>query len=412
METNTKPYPLSIVCSMQKRIDTNPVYQRSAVWKTAQKQLLMDTILRDYDIPKFYWRKANRDDGIQYEVVDGQQRLRAIWSFCNDEYRLAKNIDTINGVDVSGCLYSTLPLELLEEFNIYQLDVVTITDALEEEVRDMFRRLQNGTTLKPQEKRNATIGEMRDVVEELAMHPFFESCFFKNTRFAFDLIAAQTILIEIKGGPTNIKNTDINNMYETYSQFDDKEKIIRKVKRVYNFLLEAFPKKDGHLKQYNVVNLYCLASVLIDNYVWKDLAKPLADWFTDFENERHANDEREEAERDISLLEYRRYTKSSSDTKDYIQKRLETLEKRFFLACPDIEKRDPVRSFSHEQRLAIHGRDGGVCQLKIKCTGEEKLSWDEWHADHKISYDNGGKTTVKNGQVACPACNLSKGGNG
>ena len=412
METNTKPYPLSIMRGMQSRVKMNPDYQRGSVWKENQKQLLMDTILRNYDIPKFYWHKVKRDDGVEYEVVDGQQRLNAILGFCNDEYRLAKNMDVINGVDLSSCLYSKLPFEVFEKFNLYVLDIVIITDAHDEEVRNMFLRLQNGTTLKPQEKRNAMVGEMRDVVKDIAEHPFFESCFFKNTRFSFDLIAAQTILLELKGGATNIKNADLNNMYETYSKFDDKEKIVQKVKRVYDFLLKAFPENNGHLKYYNVVNLYCIASLLIDHYVWQDLDKPLADWFVSFEMERHENDEREEADRDIPLLEYSSFTKSSSDTKDYIQKRLKMLEERFFLACPDIAKRDSVRSFSQEQRLAIYWRDGGRCQLIKKCDGKNKLGWNDWHADHKIPHSQGGATIVSNGQVACPACNLSKGNNG
>src|SRR3546814_14453558 len=62
----------SDVCSS----DLTPDYQRPPAWSRKQKQLLMDTILRNYDIPKFYWRKVNRADGVQYEVVDGQQRLR------------------------------------------------------------------------------------------------------------------------------------------------------------------------------------------------------------------------------------------------------------------------------------------------------------------------------------------------
>ncbi|MGI8569501.1 MAG: HNH endonuclease [Methylocella sp.] len=38
-----------------------------------------------------------------------------------------------------------------------------------------------------------------------------------------------------------------------------------------------------------------------------------------------------------------------------------------------------------------------------------KISWDDWHADHRLPWSKGGKTTVENGQVSCTACNLSKG---
>ena len=415
MKMNKKPFALPTVCNMQNEIDTNPDYQRPPVWTESQKQLLMDTILRNYDIPKFYWREVNRDSGIEFEVIDGQQRLRAIWGFYNDKYPLAQDADSIDDIVVKGCLFSQLPHQIKNIFNRYSLDIIIITDAHEdkheEEIRDMFLRLQNGTTLKAQEKRNAMNGDMRDFVKDIAKHPFFESCKFANKSFAFDHIAAQTILIELEGGPTKVQNADLNKMYKTHSQFDKTGKIAKKIKKIYDFLLKAFPEKSPYLERYNVVNLYCMASVLIDKYVWQDLDKPLADWFVRFEMERRENDKKDDDDRDIALSDYRRFVSSSNDTKEYIEARLKMLEERFFLAFPDIEKIDPIRGFSDEQRLAIYWRDGGRCQLIKKCDGKNKLGWNDWHADHKTPHSKGGSTIVSNGQVACPECNLSKGAN-
>ena len=77
----------------------------------------------------------------------------------------------------------------MEIFDTYSLDVVIVTDAQEaeheEEVRDMFLRLQNGTTLKAQEKRNAMGGAMRDFVKSVAAHPLFERSKFSNARFTY-----------------------------------------------------------------------------------------------------------------------------------------------------------------------------------------------------------------------------------
>ncbi len=64
--------------------------------------------------------------------------------------------------------------------------------------------------------------------------------------------------------------------------------------------------------------------------------------------------------------------------------------------------------FSEKQRLKIYIRDKGLCQIKDKCDGKKKLAWNNWHADHKEPISKGGKTTVENGQVSCPACNLAK----
>jgi 5-methylcytosine-specific restriction endonuclease McrA len=74
---------------------------------------------------------------------------------------------------------------------------------------------------------------------------------------------------------------------------------------------------------------------------------------------------------------------------------------------PNLSLKDNQRDFTQVQKLTVFRRDKGVCQLHIKCQGD-KLTWDDWHCDHIVPWSKGGKTTVKNGQVACSACNLSK----
>ena len=53
-------------------------------------------------------------------------------------------------------------------------------------------------------------------------------------------------------------------------------------------------------------------------------------------------------------------------------------------------------------------RSQEALQVRIKCDGV-RVEWDDWHCDHKVAWSKGGATTVENGQVACPACNLAKG---
>lgn len=379
MEMNKRPMALPTVCRMKARIDATPDYQRPPVWTRKQKQLLMDTILRNYDIPKFYWRQVKRKDGVEHEVIDGQQRLRAIWEFSENSFPLALDCEPIDGHAVAGLKYSQLPMEVVDRFETYSLDVVIVTKAeaneQEDEIRDMFLRLQNGTTLKAQEKRNAMPGVMRDFVKDVATHPFFKHCEFNNSRYTFDHIAAQLVQIELKGGPTNVRDADLNRMYLANRSFDTNSAAAKKVRRTLDFLLKAFPEKTPELERYSVIGLYCVASSLIENYVWRDLAKPLADWFIGFEAERRAEEEKNEEERDSALIEYRRLTSQSTDAEESIRGRVETMERRFFLAYPQIELVDQIRDFSHAQRLAIFRRDGGTCKLQLTCQGE-KVAWD------------------------------------
>ena len=195
MKTNKKPWPIGTVShasGIRKRIDTNPDFQRPAVWSTAQKQLLVDTILREYDVPKMYWRKLGTTPD-RYDVVDGQQRLRAIWGFVDGDFKLPKDAEAVDGQVTAGCTYETLPDDLRVRFDTYALDVVILEDTDEDEVREMFLRLQNGTSLKAQEKRNAMPGLMRHFVRSLTQHDFFNRVGFANTRFTHDQVAAQMV---------------------------------------------------------------------------------------------------------------------------------------------------------------------------------------------------------------------------
>jgi len=414
MELNKKPWPLTTVYGIRDRIDTNPDYQRPPVWSLSQKRLLIDTILRGYDIPKIYWRKVGKNPD-KYEVVDGQQRLRAIWDFMAGNFDLGNDPDPLNGYDLRNVKYEDpmnkngLPDELRLNFDTYSLDVIVLTDTDEEEVREMFLRLQNGTSLKAQEKRNAMSGNMRDFIKKLAEHNFFKSCKFDNSRYTYDLIAAQMVKLELEGGPCNVKNTDLNNMYQSEKKFDVNSPKAKKVRKVLDFLLRTFPEKTPELERYSTVSLYLIVSHLMENFVYQYLTNSLHDWFIKFEQYRIDQKTLGVDECDAEILSYHDKISHSTDAQDSIEWRHEYLLRKFFEYNPKIELKDNKRLFTHEQRLAIYRRDNALCQVKLKCNGK-KCEWDNWAADHIVPWVKGGKTTVENGQISCPECNSAKGG--
>jgi hypothetical protein len=408
MQTSKKPLPLITINEMKARINTNPDFQRPAVWGTSQKQLLVDTILRNYDIPKLYWRRTGSKPDT-YDVVDGQQRLRAIFDFFAEKFKLPKDADPVDGEPIKACSYSELPDELRSHFISYPLDIIVLEDTDDDEVREMFLRLQNGTSLKAQEKRNAFSGKMREFVRSLVEHRFFQNVGFENSRFAYDHVAAQLVCLEINGGPTNIKNADLNKMYENNKEFDDKGNIAKSVKRVLDFLLYVFPDKTPELERYNVISLYCVVSELMRQYAVDEIKSKLGSWFIDFEGRRHQLELKPEEEVGAEWYQYREKISHSTDAGDSVRWRMEFLLRDLLEKFQNLPLKDNQRDFTHVQKLAIFRRDDGTCKVNIKCDGV-KLTWDDWHCDHRVPWIKGGKTTVENGQVACSSCNLSKGG--
>lgn len=412
MEISKKAWPLASISGLRDRIDTNPDFQRPAVWTRSQKQLLVDTILRGYDVPKLYLRKTGTKPD-RFEVIDGQQRIRAVWDYFDGAYPLPRNLEPVDGVDVSGLGYADLPHDLRIAFDNYAFDIIQVTDTDDEEAREMFLRLQNGTTLKAQERRNAMPGNMRDFVRQIAEDPLFQSVAFANTRYSYDQVAAQLVAIEIAGGPCQVTKSALDRMYAEQMAFDADGPQAKKVKRVLKHLRKAFPEETPELERFSVVSLYLMVSDLLENYAFPGHEKRLATWFVDFETSRRAaamSDDDEDG-RDSDLITYQEKTSHATDSKDSLGWRHDYLMGLFLSVCPELPAKDPQRGFSHHQRLAVFRRDAGTCQLRIACKGA-KVAWGNWHCDHKVPHAKGGTTSVANGQVACPACNQRKGTHG
>ncbi|MGH9917954.1 MAG: DUF262 domain-containing protein [Nitrososphaerales archaeon] len=80
---------LSAYKRLQKgEIDLAPEYQRGPVWSRRRQSLLIDSMLRGYDLPKFFIREV---EGGPSEVVDGQQRLNAIALFLANDLKLPRD---------------------------------------------------------------------------------------------------------------------------------------------------------------------------------------------------------------------------------------------------------------------------------------------------------------------------------
>jgi hypothetical protein len=70
----------------------NRQYQRKLVWTVGEKQQLIDSILKDYPLPLFLFADKGGPPGQQptLEVIDGMQRLNAIFSYVEHGFLLPK----------------------------------------------------------------------------------------------------------------------------------------------------------------------------------------------------------------------------------------------------------------------------------------------------------------------------------
>ncbi|MGH3867660.1 MAG: DUF262 domain-containing protein [Pseudonocardiaceae bacterium] len=63
------------------RYSVNRRYQRKLVWTVEEKRALIDSIVRDLPIPLVLVAEIASPSGTGYELIDGMQRLNAIFIF-------------------------------------------------------------------------------------------------------------------------------------------------------------------------------------------------------------------------------------------------------------------------------------------------------------------------------------------
>jgi hypothetical protein len=145
----------------------NRTYQRKLVWTHSEKVRLLDSMLRGYPIPLIMLLQTERN---QYEIIDGMQRLNAIFAFIENAYPLvdgrffdvnefptAKEIAT-KGVFEPANTDCKLSRSECAAVLDYQLAVTIFTVGDESDVTDVFGRINSGgKQLSPQEQRQAGV---------------------------------------------------------------------------------------------------------------------------------------------------------------------------------------------------------------------------------------------------------------
>src|SRR5262245_49525745 len=96
-------------------IKVDPWYQRRGdVWTLEKKQLLIDSILNDFDIPKLYFHALSKSQktsgGVDYTIIDGRQRLETIWHFVDGNFPLSSDFKYLldDSVKAGGLTYSEI----------------------------------------------------------------------------------------------------------------------------------------------------------------------------------------------------------------------------------------------------------------------------------------------------------------
>lgn len=459
MKSELKKKPLQELAEAyfgpRRDLRVNPEYQRGTVWGLAQKQGLIDSLLRGYQIPIFYVHleeSVNKFTGgvnTTAWLVDGQQRLAAIASFLRNEFCLPDPNNEAPGTFIpmllesppawSGKKFEELAPEDSKRLVERELLVVEMREEAKNEVRDLFIRLQAGTPLTAQEKRDAWPGNFTSFVIRHAGKPGHKESnpkpFFKlvtrskgkpisvddgdhyidglaDTRKFFAGLA-MTIMVRAKTGEdfVDLKGKTLNEFYKQNLDLLPDDPAAVRVEDTLDVVSELPGFEDFLTRKAMSFQMGFHLALLVDSLhsgdyvqVWRDdVIKAFTTFLDDVAKARLHYKETGEAlphyERFVSFL-----AGSGSDTAELIRKRHAFFLEKMYLSIR-IRPRDSQRLFDALEKEVIWIRDGRKC--KNPSCGR-LVAFREAHIHHVQEHVAGGATALENGILICSDCHSDR----
>ncbi|MFF7953800.1 GmrSD restriction endonuclease domain-containing protein [Streptomyces griseorubiginosus] len=168
----------------EDELNVAPAYQRMFRWNDKASSLFVESVFLGLPVPPIF---VATNVGFQWEVVDGLQRLSSLAHFLAAGAKEAAAVNrtaplVLTGLEkldrLNGRTYESLPKNLKVHFGRQPLQVVSLTDKSNLEVRfDVFERLnRGGLRLTAQEVRAVVYrGDFNLFIEELALNEDFNA---------------------------------------------------------------------------------------------------------------------------------------------------------------------------------------------------------------------------------------------
>lgn len=342
IETNpVKNATILRLYSERDEIIVDPEYQRNgSVWTPEKKQLLIDSILNNYDIPKIYFHQFSREEksrtGKSYAIIDGKQRLETIWGFIEGDFCLSEGFEYQDNLTakIGGLSYADLAKEYPKiqiKFDSFVLPVIGIQTDDIELIEEMFSRLNEAVPLNSAEKRNAFGGNMVKAIRDLSDHQLFQNKVrFKNNRYQYYEVAARFLLVEISSIEhdklIDTKKVYLDAMAKKYKteNVETVNKVKSIVKAVMNSMNSCFVDNDPLLRAQGSLVVYYLLFKQSNKSNFEVHRSKLLKFETEVKENR-ALAELNYEEADYDLLEYDRLAQHGTNDVSNIKERLRIL---------------------------------------------------------------------------------------
>lgn len=356
IETNPlKNSTIMLLYSERDDIKLDPDYQRMGdVWTLEKKQLLIDSILNDYDVPKLYFHEYSRElkakTSISYAVIDGRQRLETIWRFIDGQFSLSQDFEYLkdDSINLKGLSYNDIANvfpKIRIAFDSFVLPVIGIRTDDEDLIEDMFSRLNEAAPLNASEKRNAFGGNMVAAIRDIATLNLFTRCVkFNNNRYQHREVAARMLLVEVSlrniSRLVDTKKVYLDEMARQYYSNNSQQvtEIKRAVEDVVQVMENIFTERDELLQAQGIMIVYYLIfrSAINSNEVAKITRRKLLDFKDQLKGNRLMA-ELSYTDASFELLEFDRLSQQGTNDASNLKERFGVLARQLDLSVTEIQ---------------------------------------------------------------------------
>jgi hypothetical protein len=406
-------------------LKVNPEYQRAAVWTESQQKKLIDSLMRCYPLPLFYFHhKVRNVAGMQsegLEIIDGQQRINALYQFGESALKLFdpikddKTARFPNFIKDSPCPWARcnflgLPSELKSRFLDTVIFIVKVSTDVEDEARDLFIRLQAGLPLNAQEKRDAWPGGFTELVlklggkQEITRYPghdFFRYLVKKSARDRGEArqLCAQICMLfferAAQGNWIDIGTQDVDDYYYRNLGFDVNGPNVARLSKLLDLAFQLFAgQKTPKLKAYEAIHIVLLLDGLLDDYTkaWQ------ANFIRAYDAFKAKAAQAKKEQSDEYWTEFGAWTQTQTAGARTIQRRHAFFVKEMIRELNPVLL-DPTRIFGELEREIVYYRDGKQCAV---CA--QPIRWPDLEIHHIEEHQSGGKTVIDNGAPVHKDC--------
>lgn len=273
------PKPLVWWNRIRDQIDMSPPYQRRGrLWSQSDKGYLIDSIINGYDVPKLYLADFQTGENplnpnrLPFAIIDGKQRLEAIFDFFDGTLTLNHDFKwrqdetlQLGGLSLRD-LRANYP-QVSEAFETESLDIMSVVTSDEDEINELFVRLNRSKPLTGAEIRNAMTGPVSEVTRTVTRHEFFDDVIRFSVKRAADYNAAGKILLfEYQNKLVSTKKSDLDKFAKDSAINHAKLELSgRRCVDNLDRMVEVFLPKDDLLSSAGIVPVYYWLVRMVDD---------------------------------------------------------------------------------------------------------------------------------------------------